>query len=392
MRNNRLIVAAAGSGKTTFLVNEALGWKEGKILLTTFTQANKAEIINKIIKINKCIPENVTVQTWFSFLLQHGVRPYQGSLFEKDIKGLVLASGQSGLKYKVKGKPVFFGESNDFEKHYFTDSLKIYSDKLPKFVCRCNEKTKGEVIERLSRVYSHIFVDEVQDLAGFDLEFLKLLFSSKISTILVGDPRQGTYSTSNSLKFKKFSKSEIVPFFEDTKLGVDADSDSLTVNYRCVPEICTLSNKLFPNCKAASSGNKKRTGHDGIFLVKSEDVPDYLESYKAIQLRDSIKTPTNPNYRAMNFGESKGLSFDRVLIYPTQPFVKWLLDNESELASTSRSKFYVAITRARYSVGIVYDYDQHTDISGTVKFKCAEKCSPLEKEYPQWDDQCPTSP
>jgi ATP-dependent DNA helicase UvrD/PcrA len=271
--------------------------------------------------------------------------------------------------HKIKGKPVFFGEYDEFEKHYFTENFKIYSDKLPKFVCRCNEKTKGGVIERLSRIYSHIFIDEVQDLSGYDLEFLKLLFNSNISTILVGDPRQGTYSTSNSSKLKKFSKSEIVYFFEDTSLGVEADSDSLTVNHRCVPEICTLSTRLFPNFKEVTSGNNKRTGHDGIFLVKAEDAANYLETYKAIQLRDSIKTPTNQNYRAMNFGESKGLSFDRVLIYPTQPISKWLLNHESELAPTSRSKFYVAITRARYSVGIVYDYDYHTEIKGALKFK-----------------------
>lgn len=369
MSNNRLIVAAAGSGKTTFLVNEALSCEEGKVLLSTFTQANEEEIIKKIIKINKCIPENITVQTWFSFLLKHGVRPYQGSLIEKDIKGLVLASGQSGVKYSGSGKPVFYSEKEEFEKHYFTNSLKIYSDKLPKFVCRCNQQTNGEVIERLSRIYSHIFIDEVQDLSGYDLEFLKLLFSSDISTILVGDPRQGTYSTSNSSKFKKFSKSKIIHFFEDTAIGVKADFDTLTVNHRCNQVICSLSNRLFPDFKEVTSGNNKRTEHDGIFLVKAKDIARYLGMYKAIQLRNSINTPTNQNYRAMNFGASKGLSFDRVLIYPTKPFVKWLLDNKSELAPASRSKFYVAVTRARYSVGIVYDYDHHTDIQGTIKFK-----------------------
>ncbi|MFH0906204.1 MAG: UvrD-helicase domain-containing protein, partial [archaeon] len=79
MSNNKLIIAAAGSGKTTFLVNEALK-KEGNVLITTFTEANEAEIKNKIIKIRKCIPSNIIIQTWFSFLLQHGVRPYQDSL------------------------------------------------------------------------------------------------------------------------------------------------------------------------------------------------------------------------------------------------------------------------------------------------------------------------
>jgi superfamily I DNA/RNA helicase len=55
----------------------------------------------------------------------------------------------------------------------------------------------------------------------------------------------------------------------------------------------------------------------------------------------------------MNFGESKGLSFDRVLIYPTDPIQNWLRNNNSVIADTSRSKLYVAITRARYSVAFV---------------------------------------
>ena len=72
MKNNRLIVAAAGSGKTTFLVEEALKIKDKNVLMTTFTEANEAEIRKKIIQKNKFIPSNIIVQTWFSMLLQHG--------------------------------------------------------------------------------------------------------------------------------------------------------------------------------------------------------------------------------------------------------------------------------------------------------------------------------
>ena len=50
--NNKLIIAAAGSGKTTFLVEEALRQKKGKVLITTYTQANEAEIRKKIIEEN----------------------------------------------------------------------------------------------------------------------------------------------------------------------------------------------------------------------------------------------------------------------------------------------------------------------------------------------------
>lgn len=369
--NNKLTIAAAGSGKTTYLVEEALKQKEGKILITTFTQANEAEIRKKIIEKNKCIPKNVVVQTWFSFLLQHGVRPFQGVLFERKINGLLLVNSQSGLKayrkpcneckverifkadcYKCK-EPIFYGEEKDFEQHYFTKGLKIYSDKLSKFVFRCNEMSDGSVIDRISRIYSHIFIDEVQDLAGYDLELLKLFFDCPSYIQLVSDPRQGTYSTNSVQKNKQFKRANIVNFFTDRIDNLIKDESSLLVNFRCNEQICDLSNKLFPNYQATTSGNKEKTEHSGLFLINEEDIDEYLEKFKPMQLRDNKKTTVNENYRVMNFGEAKGLSFDRVLIYPTSPFIQWLKNNKFELKQTSRSKLYVAITRARHSVAIV---------------------------------------
>lgn len=354
LTNNKLIIAAAGSGKTTFLVDEALKQKEGKVLITTYTQANEAEIRKKIIEKNKCIPKNVTVQTWFSFLLKHGVRPFQGILFEKKIKGLILVNSQSGLKGYTKTKqPIYFGEEKEFEKHYFSNALKIYSDKLSKFVFRCNEKSNGNVIDRISRIYSHIFIDEVQDLAGYDLELLKLFFNCNSTIQLVGDPRQGTYSTNSAPKNKQFKKANIVNFFSDQIDNLTKDDTSLMTNHRCNKPICDLSNKLFPNFQATTSGNNVATEHSGVFFIKPQDVESYLQKFEPVQLRDSKRTNVNENYRVMNFGEAKGLSFDKVLIYPTEPFIKWLKDNNSELAETSRSKLYVAITRARHSVAII---------------------------------------
>jgi DNA helicase-2/ATP-dependent DNA helicase PcrA len=369
MNQNKLIVAAAGAGKTTFLVNEALKIKEERVLITTYTQANEAEIRKKIIEVNQCIPPNIIVQTWFSFLLQHGVRPFQGGLFEKEITGLILVNSQSGLKYYFKGKPIYFSEEKEFERHYFTKDTKIYSDKISKFVFRCNSNSAGAVIERLCKIYSHIFIDEVQDLAGYDLELLKLLFKASSHTLLVGDPRQGTYSTNSSAKNKQFKKAAIINFFEEDSLGIESDTTSLTTNYRCNDLICNLSNKLFTDLPPTTSGNNVTTTHDGVFLVRETDIDEYLKTYSPVQLRENVKTEVNANYRVMNFGESKGLSFDRVLIYPTNPILKWLADNDSELAPTSRSKLYVALTRARHSVAIICNYADTLVIDGIQKWK-----------------------
>lgn len=49
---NKLMIAAAGSGKTTFLVNEALKINDEKVLITTFTDANENEIRKKFLELN----------------------------------------------------------------------------------------------------------------------------------------------------------------------------------------------------------------------------------------------------------------------------------------------------------------------------------------------------
>ena len=74
MNKNKLIIAAAGSGKTTYLVDKAKEIKHENVLITTYTEENENEIRKKF---DGSIPSNITIQTWFSFLLQHGVRPYQ---------------------------------------------------------------------------------------------------------------------------------------------------------------------------------------------------------------------------------------------------------------------------------------------------------------------------
>ena len=366
MSNNKLIIAAAGSGKTRTLIEEALTIVDENVLITTFTEANEAEIKKKIIKkTGGYIPQNITVQTWYSFLLQHGVRPYQSTmqddLWDKKI-GFFLISGTSAM---------YTNESTDFYKHYFTKDLKIYSDKISKFIVKCNEKINGGIIKRISNIYPNIFIDEVQDLAGYDLEILKLLFNSQSNILLVGDPRQGTYSTHNSRKNKKFGKSQIIHFFEDDKIkeNLNIDDTSLTTNYRSNQGICTFSNKLYLDKKPTNSGQTKTTQHDGIFLVKKEDIDNYLAKHKnCMQLRWDLRKKVNNKYPVMNFGESKGLDFDRVLIYPTDPIENWIKDNNTKLAPISRCKFYVAVTRAMYSVGVVYNYEENEDIEGLKKF------------------------
>ena len=374
MKKNKLIIATAGSGKTTRLIEEALNIKNKKVLITTYTQENEEEIRRKIYEINKSIPANIIIQTWFSFLLQHGVRPFQGTfngiLFEKKIKGLILVNEQSGVKYKFKEKgkeiSVIFKEDTEFEKHYFTKEMKIYSDKLSKFVVKSNEKSNGAVIDRISKIYQHIFIDEVQDLAGNDLELIKLFFNSQSEIVLVGDPRQVVYLTHNERKHKDYKNGKIKEFIQEKCKKNCCDFIDLVESYRCKQEICDFADKLYPNLSKTNSKNEEDETHIGIFFVKKQYIETYLQQYKPMQLRYDVKTKgINDKFPVKNFGKSKGITVNRVLIYPTDDMKRWILDNRETIKSEgTKAKLYVAITRAKFSVGIVVDNNEKSEIEG----------------------------
>lgn len=342
MKNN-LLIAVAGAGKTTTLVKRAYSIDNGNVLITTFTNANEQQIKEKFYELFGCVPQHVYIQSYWSFLLEHGVRPFQGRIYEGEITGMHLISGQSAR---------FIPESR-FKQHYLTPQGKLYSDKVAKLATRCDQKSGGNVIERLAKCFRYIFIDEIQDFASWDLDFFKLLFKSSINVTMVGDPRQGTYSTTNGRKNKQFSRSHIIDFFDEVGDEVLKDDKSLSINYRCVQEICDLADKLYPNFDATKSGNQISSGHDGVFFVDEKEVPAYLNRYNPMQLRDSVVTDVDPNYEVLNFGASKGLQFERVIIYPSEPMRRWLKDHNSPLTDKGRAKFYVALTRARQSVAIV---------------------------------------
>jgi superfamily I DNA/RNA helicase len=362
---NKVLIAAAGSGKTTYLVSEALRVKKERVLITTYTESNEAEIKQKIIGFAGQIPPNIVVMTWFTFLIRHGVKPFQGGLFEFPVKGMLLVSVRSGIRARTaNGQPIYWGEG-DFERHYFDNCRRIYSDKLAKLVIRCDKKWNGSVVSRISRVFPHIFVDEVQDLAGYDLDILAAFFGSSASVLLVGDPRQVTYLTHNEPKHEKYSNGGLVDFLRrklPRKIAYELDEVKLGTSHRNSAAICALSSRLYSNmrpsiaCTCDGCRSEKINGA-GLFIVRPADYARYMETYRPMQLRDKITSRgIDLKFPVMNFGESKGRGFDRVIIVPTKPMLKWIRDHKEELAPQTRAKFYVALTRARHSVALVADW------------------------------------
>ena len=361
---NRLVIAAAGSGKTTYLVRRALEVRDQRVPITTYTDSNEAEIRQKFFDLVGHVPANVVITTWFSLLITHGILPFQGCVFDFPVRGMLLVQAQSAIRYTNSfGVRVPWPE-DDIAHHFFDGQGRVFSDKLAKLVIRCNERSGGAVIDRLSRVFPHVFVDEVQDLAGYDLDILEGLARSPVRLLMVGDPRQVTYLTHNERRLAKYADGGIADFLRTLpqKLKIDIDDASLNRSHRNSALICEVSSRLFPAFAATqacdcTSCRPVLPAHAGVFLLRKADYAKYMATVRPMQLRDKITSSgVDLASPVMNFGESKGRGFDHVVILPTGPMQKWLADPETTLPPQSRARLYVAMTRARHSLAIAMDW------------------------------------
>ena len=93
--DKKLVLAVAGSGKTTEIINKVN--YDDKTIIITYTENNYNNIRNKIIKKYNEIPPNVRIYTYFSFLYRFCFLPLKKNL---DVKSIVLGPTTS-IMYKI---------------------------------------------------------------------------------------------------------------------------------------------------------------------------------------------------------------------------------------------------------------------------------------------------
>jgi DNA helicase-2/ATP-dependent DNA helicase PcrA len=340
--NNRIFVASAGSGKTTFIVDDACCAPEGRSAVITYTINNTEKIREKTYNKIGFIPQNLTISTWFAFLLHHFIRPYQNCLYARRISRICFVEGQSARGSK----------ESDIRRHYFWKEGNIYSDKVSKFACRVIAETNGLPLRRFEQIFDRLYIDESQDLRAYDLELVELLMKSSVQVTLVGDHRQATYSTNNALKSKKYAGAKIIDKFEAWRNNGLCTVEFQSHSYRCTQAICEFADQFYPGLPRTVSKNLTITDHDGVFAVLNSQATAYINRFCPQVLRYSRATK-NVLGTPINFGEAKGMEFERILIFPHKKLERFLATGRIEDAGADIGKIYVAITRARQSTAFV---------------------------------------
>ena len=338
--NNLAIIAAAGSRKTEYIIDQALAMVDKKVLITTYTNENQRQIIERIeAKNNGRMPSHVTVLGWFTFLVNECARPYQNAITLEP--GYMKSLNFIGERFRLTSKSSL--------KYFFDGNRDIFRNGVSDFACDVDRATDGKVIARLELIWDHVFIDEVQDLVGFDLDLLDRLFDSVIGITLVGDPRQYMVPTNTASKNKKYKKEGLLKWFEERKTKVTVESR--VQSHRCNQTICDFADALFPNMPATESLNSEVTGHDGIFIISRAEISAYVATYKPTILRENKNSDTE-GLPAINIGVSKGSTYDRVLIFPAGTVIQYYKNRNLENFK-SRERLYVAATRARFSTTFV---------------------------------------
>jgi DNA helicase-2/ATP-dependent DNA helicase PcrA len=345
---NTLTLAVAGGRKTQSIVDYCRSAPDGRrVLVLTYTQNNQQELTGRLAT-HRPIQAQVDVRGWFSFLLNYLVRPYLPTLFPgRRLRGL-----------QFQGDP---GRVAGPQRFLTVDGL-AYKLHLASLAYKVNAASESAALNRLSRIYDEIYIDEVQDLNGYDLEILSELFDASIDVSLVGDIRQALIQTNvQDPKNKQYKGIAIGKWFEEQERRGRLKIVHQHTTWRCNQEIADVADRIFPTSwgfPQTVSESQAVTGHDGVFAVDTAHVDQYVRQFSPLCLRHDTRCAKHLDHlEFINITVSKGLGVDRVLLAPTQNVLSYFRRG-TPLDERPSCSLYVALTRARFSVAIVTDHPE----------------------------------
>ncbi|WP_079707696.1 UvrD-helicase domain-containing protein [Paraliobacillus ryukyuensis] len=343
---NKVIMACAGSGKTWGLCQDALNSssRDKKVLMVSFTNKGVESLKREYEKQNfGVIDQHIKVHSWYQFLLKDLIKPYQ-SYFLGDIN--IIKSFDFSNMYGVRD----FSKKNTLP-YFLNKNGDVKANKASEFAIYLNIKSNGSVIKRLEEIYSCIYIDELQDLTGRDIDLLELLFKSSIRVYCVGDYKQSTLKTHNAKANKKRSGEYIFSYLETLKDSHNLQIVKSNESRRFIQDIADFANLIYPE-EPIKSVKEASLDYMGVYQITKNDIEDYIRTFQPSVLRFDKRTSTH-GYTALNFGVSKGMTMDRVVIYPNGPLKNFLKGISKTLKNPH--KYFVGVTRPQYSLVFVVD-------------------------------------
>lgn len=334
--DKKVIFAVAGSGKTTHIVNSLSTNKRSMIV--TYTISNYKNLSKKIAeKYGGSWPENITLMTYFQFLYRFCYKPF----LSDDIRA-------RGLIYK--SNPNKLAKQKNLNYYLSPEGL-FYSNRLAFFLEKWGilDALKG----RIKEYYDEFIIDEVQDIAGRDFNFLEALMSTDVNMLFVGDFNQHTFDTSRDGNVNQsLFDNRIAYEARFACKGVTIDSTTLVNSWRCGKNICDF---ISSNLGIEISSNRTDDRANVFFIT------DAAEKMAILNNSDVVKLHFQECYKygsgRRNWGNTKGEdNYEDVCVMLNKTTATLHRKGKlCDLSSRTRNKLYVAITRAHGNVYLIYE-------------------------------------
>lgn len=327
--DKRVVFAVAGSGKTSSIIDRVND--DSRCLIITYTDNNtrhlKSEIIQKLGK----IPEGVRVYSYFTFLYSFCYRPLCG--FEFETKGI-------NFNYPL---PQYAQRTRkNAREHYIDKNNRLFSNRIAKLLIEFG--VIPEVIERIEQFFDLVCVDEVQDFAANDFNFICSLANTNVEMQLVGDFYQHTFDTSRDGNTQKALHDCFDKYCEKlANAGFSIDLESLSHSYRCSPSVCSFVEEVL----GINIRSHREDGVEIHLLVDDQEVEQVYSDDSIVKLFYQKSNSYSGNTE--NWGNTKGLDHFQdvcIVLNPTtfKAFNSGLL---AQLPPTTKNKLYVACSRAK---------------------------------------------
>jgi DNA helicase-2/ATP-dependent DNA helicase PcrA len=294
MKNEKpkLVIAGAGSGKTTNMVDEIVSYipqlKPYKFLIAiTYTNAATNSIKEKLSKKVK-IPPNVFIGTTYAFFNKFLVLPY-GTLLPKitidkknnntredfiSVDNFFFELDEKKLSEILKAKYSDWAKKEPQKKQMYENAFinnlvksgKIPFDKIASISATLIKDHKV-IREALGNRLQFLFIDEFQDASNQQFEVFDQIRKSKKTIIYkVGDAEQ--FISNFSARFKDFSKIPIV--LHQNKYEVLKEK----TNNRCSSQITKFINNF--NTQLQQNARFSTIEKDGVFYITKSDLNEIV--------------------------------------------------------------------------------------------------------------------
>ena len=332
--DKKLMLAVAGAGKTTYIINKVCA-EYKKVLIITYTDANYNNIISRLRERNDgVIPEGLSVFKYFTFLYRFCYKPFLSDYV-----------GARGINYESNKNR--YAKSTNLD-YYLDSSDRLYSNRISLLL----DKTDAikNVQNRIKKYFDCVVFDEVQDISGRDFSFLEEVMKIDMNMFYVGDFYQHTYNTSADGNVNTSLFDNLIKYVERfQKAGITYDDKTLIKSWRCGEPVCKYVREQLGINIYSNKGDQ-----GGVEFVDSDEkITEIWLNPEIVKLHYQKASTFGSGHR--NWGDTKGEDCYQdvcVLLHKTtmQAYKKGNLQN---LAASTRNKLYVAITRAKGNVYLV---------------------------------------